>query len=92
MTLRGRLDRLLVSQDAGWYHVGEPAGGTYRPHTFLLETLVPALLARGLTEAQTRALLVVNPARALEVGRRTRGVQRGGSPTTRKRTSGGSER
>jgi phosphotriesterase-related protein len=92
MARRGRLDRLLVSQDAGWYHVGEPAGGVYRPHTFLLETFVPALLARGLTEDHVRALLVVNPARALGVRRRTRRVQAGGSPTTRKRTSGGSER
>ena len=27
---RGHLGRLLVSQDAGWYHVGEPGGGSYR--------------------------------------------------------------
>jgi phosphotriesterase-related protein len=67
---RSQLDRVLVSQDAGWYHVGEPGGGAYRPHTFLLDAFVPALRARGLTEADIRVLLVENPARAFAVRRR----------------------
>jgi predicted metal-dependent phosphotriesterase family hydrolase len=67
---RGQLDRVLVSQDAGWYRVGEPGGGAYRPHTFLLDAFVPALRARGLGEAEVRALLVENPARAFAVRRR----------------------
>jgi len=67
---RNQLDRVLVSQDAGWYRVGEPGGGSYRPHTFLLEAFVPALRARGLGEAEVRALLVENPARAFAVRRR----------------------
>jgi phosphotriesterase-related protein len=62
---RGHLGRLLVSQDAGWYHVGEPGGGAYRPHTFLFDAFVPALRRRGLDDAAVRALLVENPARAL---------------------------
>ena len=64
---RDQLDRVLVSQDAGWYHVGEPGGGSYRPHTFLFDTFVPALRARGLGEADVRRLLVDNPARAFAV-------------------------
>jgi phosphotriesterase-related protein len=67
---RNRLDRVLVSQDAGWYHVGEPGGGRYRPHTFLFEELLPALRARGLTDADVKALLEENPARAFAVRRR----------------------
>jgi phosphotriesterase-related protein len=67
---RGLLDRLLVSQDAGWYRVGETKGGEYRPHTFLLDALVPALRARGLGEADVRTLLVDNPARAFAIRRR----------------------
>jgi predicted metal-dependent phosphotriesterase family hydrolase len=67
---RDQLDRVLVSQDAGWYRVGEPGGGTYRPHTFLLDAFVPALRARGVGEAGVRALLVENPARAFAVRRR----------------------
>jgi phosphotriesterase-related protein len=67
---RGRLDRVLVSQDAGWYHVGEPGGGTYRPHTFLFDAFVPALRARGLGDRELRTLLVDNPARAFALHRR----------------------
>ena len=67
---RGLLDRVLVSQDAGWYHVGEAKGGAYRPYTFLFDAFVPALRARGLGEADIRTLLVENPARAFAVRRR----------------------
>jgi len=70
---RNRLDRVLVSQDAGWYHVGEAGGGTYRPHTLLFDAFVPALRARGLGDAEIRSLLVTNPARAFAVRRRPRG-------------------
>jgi phosphotriesterase-related protein len=70
---RDRLDRVLVSQDAGWYHVGEPGGGSYRTHAFLFDAFVPALRARGFTESDVRALLVDNPARALTPGRRPLG-------------------
>jgi phosphotriesterase-related protein len=67
---RNRLDRVLVSQDAGWYHVGEPGGGSYRPYTFLFEELLPALRARGLTDADVKTLIEENPARAFAVRRR----------------------
>jgi phosphotriesterase-related protein len=61
----GHLSRVLVSQDAGWYHVGETGGGTFRPYTFLFDTFLPALRKAGLSEGDTRALLVDNPARVL---------------------------
>ncbi|HVQ29349.1 MAG TPA: twin-arginine translocation signal domain-containing protein [Vicinamibacteria bacterium] len=61
---RGHLGRLLVSQDAGWYNVGEPGGGRFRGYTLLLDEFVPALRKSGITEAQVRTLLVDNPARA----------------------------
>jgi predicted metal-dependent phosphotriesterase family hydrolase len=64
----GLLGRVLVSQDAGWYHPGEPGGGTFRPYTFLFDTFLPALRTAGLTEADTRTLLVDNPARVLTTG------------------------
>ena len=67
---RDRLDRVLVSQDAGWYRVGEAKGGAYRPYTFLFDAFVPALRSRGLGEADIRTLLVENPARAFAVRRR----------------------
>jgi predicted metal-dependent phosphotriesterase family hydrolase len=61
---RGLLGRVLVSHDAGWYHVGEPKGGAFRPYTFLFDAFLPVLRARGLREADIRTLLVENPARA----------------------------
>jgi phosphotriesterase-related protein len=67
---RGCLGRVLVSHDAGWYHVGEPGGGSYRPYTLLFDAFVPALRARGLGEADVRTLLVDNPARAFTPSRR----------------------
>jgi predicted metal-dependent phosphotriesterase family hydrolase len=72
---RDRLDRVLVSQDAGWYHVGEPGGGTYRPHGFLFDRFVPALRARGLAEADVRRLLVDNPAEAFAIRPRPIGAR-----------------
>ena len=65
MRAAGRLDRVLVSHDAGWYHVGEPDGGEFRAFDTLFTTFVPALKAAGLTEADVRQLLVENPRRAL---------------------------
>jgi phosphotriesterase-related protein len=65
LTRAGLLARVLVSQDAGWYHVGEPGGGSFRPYTLLFDAFVPALRRAGLGEAEVRALLVDNPARAL---------------------------
>jgi phosphotriesterase-related protein len=76
MARRGRLGRVLASQDAGWYHVGEPGGGSYQPHTVLFDRFVPALRARGLDDARLRTLLVDNPARAFAIG-----VRRLESPT-----------
>jgi phosphotriesterase-related protein len=61
----GYLWRALVSQDAGWYHVGEPAGGSFRPYTFLFDGFLPALRRAGLGEADVRTLLVDNPSRLL---------------------------
>jgi len=64
---RGLLDRALVSHDAGWYHVGEPGGGTYRPHTLVFDALVPALRGRGMSEDDVATLLERNPGRAFGI-------------------------
>jgi phosphotriesterase-related protein len=61
----GYVDRVLVSHDAGWYRVGEPNGGEFRPFDTLFTAFVPALKAAGLTDADVTRLLVDNPRRAL---------------------------
>lgn len=65
---RGYGGQVLLSQDAGWYHVGEPAGGEIRPMTTLLADFVPRLLAAGADEATLERLLVENPRRVLGIG------------------------
>jgi phosphotriesterase-related protein len=65
MKAEGLLGRVLVSHDAGWYHVGEPRGGTHRPFDTLFTRFVPALQEAGVTAAEIRQLLVDNPRRAL---------------------------
>lgn len=56
MARAGWLRRVLVSQDAGWYHVGEPGGGTFRGYTFIYTGFVPRLEA-----GWAKQLLIENP-------------------------------
>jgi phosphotriesterase-related protein len=65
MRQAGHLDRVLVSHDAGWYRVGEPGGGAFRPYDTVFTRFIPALHAAGLSDAEVRQLLVDNPRRAL---------------------------
>jgi phosphotriesterase-related protein len=59
MAGRKLLGKCLISQDAGWYHVGEPGGGEYRGYTYLYTDFLPRL-----EPAWVRELMVVNPVRA----------------------------
>jgi phosphotriesterase-related protein len=65
MKTLGLLGRVLVSHDAGWYHVGEPGGGQFRAYDTLFTRFVPALGAAGFTKDEIRQLLVDNPRQAL---------------------------
>lgn len=65
MAEAGLLHRTLVSQDAGWYRPGEPAGGDYRGYALLLAEFAPKLRASGFSEQDLDQLLVKNPAAAL---------------------------
>jgi phosphotriesterase-related protein len=65
MKARGFFAHVLVSHDAGWYRVGEPGGGTFRPFDTLFTSFLPALGKAGFSDAERRQLLVENPRRAL---------------------------
>lgn len=67
----GLLDRVLVSQDAGWYSVGQPDGGNIRPYDTVFTALIPALRARGFAQAEVDQVFVTNPAAAFAVRVRT---------------------
>jgi phosphotriesterase-related protein len=60
----GHLGRVLVSHDAGWYHVGEKGGGAFRGFDTVFRRFIPAI-REALNEAAVNQLLVANPARAL---------------------------
>ncbi len=67
MRRAGYLGRVLISQDAGWYHVGEPGGGAYRDYTTLFAEFLPALRKAGVGDNPIRTLVVRNPCRALSL-------------------------
>jgi phosphotriesterase-related protein len=62
---QGFSDRLLISQDAGWYNIGEPKGGMFRAYTFLFASFIPLLRRAGISPEQVRSLLIDNPRQAL---------------------------
>lgn len=64
MKERGYLHRALVSQDAGWYEVGESDGGRFRPYDTLFTEFIPELRRNGFTEEEVSLLLVANPREA----------------------------
>jgi predicted metal-dependent phosphotriesterase family hydrolase len=62
----GLIHRTLISQDAGWYNVGEPGGGQYRGYEALFTLFIPALAKAGVTKEQIGQLLTENPQKALQ--------------------------
>jgi phosphotriesterase-related protein len=56
MRSKGLLNRTLISQDAGWYRVGEPGGGVFRPFTFIYTGFLPQI-----PQETWKPLLVDNP-------------------------------
>ncbi len=71
---RGFVGQVLISQDAGWYNVGEPGGGKFRDYGTLFNQFIPALKKSGVSEAQIQKLLVDNPRKALEPKVKTYGA------------------
>ena len=63
----GLLQLVLVSHDAGWYWVCEPGGGNFRSYDTVFTSLIPALKARGLSQADIERIFVKNPAAAFAV-------------------------
>lgn len=61
---RGMEDRVLLSQDRGWYDPAKPGGGTPMPYTALPERFVPLMRESGIDEATVSLLVRENPFRA----------------------------
>lgn len=58
--LSHRADRLLLSQDNGWYSAGEENGGEVRGYTDLFQTFLPALQKSGISPEQIQQLIQLN--------------------------------
>jgi phosphotriesterase-related protein len=56
LAAKGLLGRTLISQDSGWYHVGEPGGGEFRGYTYIYTDFLPRLHS-----AQIPILMWENP-------------------------------
>jgi len=56
LAAKGLLGRTLLSQDSGWYHVGEAGGGEFRGYTFIYSDFL-----KRLEPAQVSVLMWENP-------------------------------
>jgi len=61
------LNKVLLSQDAGWYRPEEINGGYYRGYLTLFQKLIPQLKSEGFTGAEIHQLTALNPAKAFSV-------------------------
>jgi predicted metal-dependent phosphotriesterase family hydrolase len=69
MKQAGYLSRVLLSQDSGWYHVGEPGGGNFRPYDFLLVEFLPLLGRAGVSAKEIETIMIRNARAVLTVPR-----------------------
>jgi predicted metal-dependent phosphotriesterase family hydrolase len=61
------LHRVLLSQDSGWYRVGEPGGGQYNHYNYILEQFIPLMKTNGFTSKEIDTIFHDNPAEALSI-------------------------
>jgi predicted metal-dependent phosphotriesterase family hydrolase len=61
------LNKVLVSQDSGWYHVGEPEGGKFNDYNCIFTDFIPALKRSGFTQKEIDVIFISNPAEALTI-------------------------
>ncbi|QNL49408.1 phosphotriesterase [Olivibacter sp. SDN3] len=64
------LNKALISHDAGWYHVGEPKGGNFRPYDTVFKILIPILRKEGFSKEDIDLLFHSNPINALAIADR----------------------
>ena len=60
-------DRVLVSHDRGWYRVGEPGGGKFRPYDVLFQELIPRMRKDHDGAALVRQITRTNPQQAFGI-------------------------
>jgi phosphotriesterase-related protein len=61
------LHRTLLSQDSGWYHIGEANGGSFLPYHLIFTDFLPKLYESGFTQKEIKLLMQENPYQAFAV-------------------------
>ncbi|MCB0668578.1 MAG: phosphotriesterase [Saprospiraceae bacterium] len=61
------LDHCLISQDSGWYHVGEENGGNYNDYNYIFDHFIPLLKHKDFEQKEIDLLLFDNVARSLGI-------------------------
>jgi phosphotriesterase-related protein len=69
------LSCVLVSQDAGWYSVGESRGGDFRSFDTVFTSFIPMLREHGFRQSEIDTIFVRNPAEAFSIRVRSDGSQ-----------------
>ncbi len=67
MLEKGHEDNLLLSQDAGWYNVGQPKGGNIKGFAYIVEDFIPLMKQSGIDQNTIDKLMITNPSRALQI-------------------------
>lgn len=67
MVRNGFEDKILLSQDSGWYSVGQPRGGNIRGYGYLVRGFLPLMLKRGFSRDLINRIMVDNPSKAFQM-------------------------
>jgi phosphotriesterase-related protein len=57
-------DQILLSQDAGWYNIGQENGGQVNPYTRFKEEFLPLAKEQGVEDSVIEKITQVNPGKA----------------------------
>jgi len=67
MLEKGYEDNLLLSQDSGWYNVGQPNGGNINGFAYIVKEFAPLMNQSGIDQNTIDKIMIANPARALGI-------------------------
>jgi phosphotriesterase-related protein len=59
--------QLLLSHDAGWYHIGEENGGQQIPYSYLINKFIPQIKRQGIKQKTINLITRKNPGRAFSI-------------------------
>ncbi|MEM1522078.1 MAG: hypothetical protein QXU69_03585 [Thermofilaceae archaeon] len=60
-------EQILLSQDSGWYNVGEPRGGRIRGYSFIVKKFIPLLEERGFDRSLIQRIFIENPSAVFQL-------------------------